>query len=52
MRSYYQILLTTFLEEFKELNVNSDKMIKYVKLAELHTKYATVFLNAQTLKVM
>ena len=52
MTIYYQILLTTFLKEFIELNVNSDTMTKYVKLAELHTKYATVFLNAQTLKVM
>ena len=25
-------------------------MIKNVKIVELHTKYATVFLNAQTLK--
>ena len=25
-------------------------MIKYVKIVKLHTKYATVFLNTQTLR--
>ena len=34
------------------LNVNWDTIIKNVKLAELHTKYVTVFLNTQTLKMI
>ena len=37
---------------FIELNVTMGTMIKNVKLVELHTKYATVFLNTQTLKMI
>ena len=44
-QAYYQILSITFLKEFIKLNVNTDTMIKNVNLVELHTKYATVFLN-------
>ena len=38
------------MKEFIKLNVNTDMMIKNVKLVELDTKYATVFLNTQPLK--
>ena len=33
-------------------NINKDTMIKNLKLVELHTKYATVFLNTQILKMI
>ena len=33
-------------------NINKDTMIKILKLVELHTKYATVFLNTQILKMI
>ena len=51
-RTHYQILSIIFLEEFIKLNVNTDTMIKNVKLVELHTNYATVFWNKQTLKMI
>ena len=39
-------------KEFIKLNINTDIMIKYVTLVELNTKIASVFLNAQTLKMI
>ena len=39
-----------FLKEFTELNVNMDKMIKNVNIAESNISIATVILNIQTLK--
>ena len=50
-QTHYQILLIIFLKEFINLNVNTEKMINNEKFVELHTKYATVFLNKQTLKM-
>ena len=47
---HYQILSIIFLKEFKELNVNTDMMIKNVKFMELSIRIVTVFLNIQTLK--
>ena len=47
----YQILSIIFLTEFIELNVNTDMMIKNVKLAELNISIVTVFLNIKTLKM-
>ena len=35
MRAHYQIQLIIFLKEFIKIKVNSDKMIKKMKLAEL-----------------
>ena len=35
--THYQILSIIFLKKFIELNVNSNTMIKNVKLSELHT---------------
>ena len=37
-------------EDLKKLNLNTDTMIKNVKLAELNTKIAIAFFNAKTLK--
>ena len=48
----YQILLTTFQNEFIKLNVNMNTMIKNVKIAELNINIATAFLNTQTLKMI
>ena len=50
-QAHYQILSIIFLKEFIELNVNTDMMIKNVKLAELNISSVTVFLNIQTLKM-
>ena len=43
-QNYYQILSIILLNDFIELNVNLDTMIKNVKPEELQAKYATVFL--------
>ena len=51
-QAYYQILPIIFVKEFRELNVNTDMMIKNVKLAELNISIATIFLNIQTLKMI
>ena len=51
-QAHYQILPIIFLKEFIELNVNTDMMIKNVRLAELKKSIATVFLNIQTLKII
>ena len=48
----YQILSIIFLKEFINLNVNMDKMIKNVKLAQLNISVATVLLNTQTLMMI
>ena len=42
---HHQILPIIFLNEFIKLNVNTDTMIKKVKLAELNISIATDFLN-------
>ena len=39
-------------QDLLQINANKDPMIKNAKLVELHTKYATDFLNAQTLKMI
>ena len=51
-QAYYQILSIIFLKELIKLNVNADKMIKNVKLVELRTNYANVFLNKNILKMI
>ena len=48
--AHCEILSIIFLKEFIKLNVYTDMMIKYVKIVKLRTKYATVFLNTQTLR--
>ena len=49
-QAHYQILLIIYLKEIIELNVNTDIMIKSVKLVDLNVSIATVFLNIQTLQ--
>ena len=49
---FYQILSIIFLKKFIELNVNTNMIIKYVKLVELSISIATVFLNTQILKII
>ena len=51
-QAYYQILSIIFLKDFIKLNLNMDMKIETVKLLELTTTIATVFLNRQILKVM
>ena len=50
-QGHYQILTIIFLKEFIELNVNTDMMIKNLKLLELNLSIATVFFNTQTLEI-
>ena len=47
--AHYQILLIILLKEFIKLNVNTDMIIKHLKLERLNTKIASVILNAQAL---
>ena len=51
-QAHYQILSIIFLKKFIKSNVNTDAMIKNVKLAALNIIIATVFLNIQTLKII
>ena len=51
-QAHYQILSIIFLEEFIELNVNSDMMIKNVKPVELNIIITSVFWNARILKMI
>ena len=52
MASSLSNLFKNFGEEFIKSNVNTDTMIKHMKLAELDTKIASVFLNTQTLVII
>ena len=49
---HHQILSRIFLKGFIELNVNTDMMIKNMKLVELNISIATVFLNTSILKMI
>ena len=51
-QAYYQILSIIFLKEFMELNVNTNMMIKSVRLVEFNIIIATVFLNTSILKMI
>ena len=51
-QAHYQILSIISLKVFIKLNVNTDTMIKNLKIAELYINIATVFLNTQTLKMI
>ena len=51
-QAHYQILLIILLSEFIKLNVNTNTMMKNVKLEELNTKIVSAFLDAQTLKII
>ena len=48
----HQILSIILLKEFIEINVNSDMMIKNLKLVKLNISIATVFWNTQILKMI
>ena len=50
--AYYEILAIIFLNEFIELNVDMNMMIKIVKLVELNISIATASLNIQTFKMI
>ena len=50
--AYYQILLITFLMDLTKLDLNTDTMIKNVKLVELNINVATFFLCNKTLKMI
>ena len=51
-QAHYQILLIILLSECIKLNVNTNTMIKNVKLEALNTIIVSAFLNAQTLKII
>ena len=44
-QAHYQILSIIFLKEFIELNVNTDMMIKNVKLVELNISIANISIS-------
>ena len=46
----YQILQIIFLKEFIKLNVNTDTMMKNVKLVKIHTKYPNCFFEYTNFK--
>ena len=52
MTSSLSSLANNFLKKFIELNVNTDMMIKSVKLVELNISIATFLLNTQILKII
>ena len=51
-QAHYQVLLIILLEKFIKLNVNTNTLIKNVKLVELNTKIAIGSLNIQTLNMI
>ena len=48
----HQILSIIFLKELTELNVNTEMVIKNMRLVELNISITTVLLNIQTLKMI
>ena len=48
----YQVLLITLLKEFIKLNVNTNTMIKNVKLEELNINIETALLKIQALTMV
>ena len=50
--THYKVLLIIFMTEFIKLQVNTNAVIKHVKLAELNTNTVIDFLNAQSLKMI
>ena len=45
-------LVINHAEGIRKINVNTNTMIKKLKLAELKTNIATAFLNTETLKMI
>ena len=52
LQELIKIFSVILLKNFIKLNVNTDTTTKHVKLAVLNINIATVFLNAQTLKMI
>ena len=52
MTSSLSILVNNLTEGIHKTKLNMDTMIKNVKLVELNTKIASVFLNTQTFKMV
>ena len=52
MASLLSNLVNNLSEEICKINLNMEMMIKNLKLVDSHTKYATVFLNTQTFKMI
>ena len=48
----YQILSIIFLKQIIELNINTETMMKNLKLVELDKKYQTVSMNTHLLKMI
>ena len=48
--AHYQILSIIFLKEFTKIKCKYGLNDKNEKLVELHAKYASAFLNTQTLR--
>ena len=48
-QGHFQILLIISQKAFIKLNLNTDMMMRSVKLEELNTKIVSVFLNTQVL---
>ena len=48
----YRILSIIFVKEFIEINVNTDMIIKHVRLVESNVRLVTDFLNTQILKMI
>ena len=51
-QAHYQILTINFLKTFIELNKNSYMMVKNVKHVELNIRFAAVFVNTQSFKMI
>ena len=51
-QAHYQVFSINFLKELIILNEDMDTMIENVNFSKLLTKYATVFLNEQMLKMI
>ena len=52
MASSLSNLVNNLSKEIHKIKLNTDKMIKNVKTAELNINIATVFFNTQTLKMI
>ena len=51
-QAHSPISLIIFQKEFIKVNLNTETILKNVKLAELNTKTAYPFLNTQALKMI
>ena len=49
---HYKILSIILMKEFKELNINTDKIIKTVNHVEVDTEIVSIFLKTKTFKMI